>query len=312
MNAIKKAGIIGCSDGLSPEKKPQVEQLQNVLEGFGLKTARAAYTFEEERTYPGNGKLRAAELMKFYENPEITDIFDVSGGNQGNEVLADLDYEKIRKSPAVFWGYSDLTTVVNAIYAKTGKTSMLYQARFLVGDKGELQQKRFHNYLQFKGDLQQKYLQSYQKSPSDHETISHNEDLDFIKKDLTNLKVTRVQGGPMEGILVGGNIRCFLKLAGTEYFPDLTDKILLLEAWSGQLPQILTYLNQYKQLGAFSKVKGILLGTFTEYEKNQLKPDLVELVKDLAGPDLPIYTTREVGHGHDAKAAVIGGFYRFG
>lgn len=277
---MQKAGIIGCSDGLSPEKRDQINRLETLLQGYGLETTKADYIFEDERTYPGNGKLRAAELMKLYEDPAITDIFDVSGGNQGNEVLADLDYEKIKNSSVLFWGYSDLTTVINAIYAKTGKSSMLYQGKFLVGDKADLQQKRLQNYLA-------------------GETA------------LTDLNVTRVQGDPVEGVLVGGNIRCFLKLAGTEYFPDLTDKILLLEAWSGQLPQILTYLNQYKQLGAFSKVKGILLGTFTEYEKNQLKPDVVELVKDLAGPDMPIYTTREIGHGHDIKAAVIGGFYRF-
>ena len=32
----------------------------------------------------------------------------------------------------------------------------------------------------------------------------------------------------MEGIVVGGNIRCLLKLAGTPYWPDMREKILLL------------------------------------------------------------------------------------
>lgn len=277
---MKKVGIIACSDGLSPDKREQMDRLESCLKNFGLDTRQADYLFEEERSYPGNGKLRAGELMKLYQDPELTDIFDVSGGNQANEVLADLDYDLIAKSPVTFWGYSDLSTIVNAIYTKTGKPSMLYQGKFLVGDRAELQQKQFTDYLEGKNTL-------------------------------TDLNVRRIQGGPVEGVLVGGNIRCFLKLSGTEYFPDLQDKILLLEAWSGKLPQILTYLNQYKQLGAFSRVKGILLGTFTEYETNHLKPDVVDMVKDLAGPDLPIYTTREIGHGHDIKAAVIGGHYSF-
>ena len=62
----------------------------------------------------------------------------------------------------------------------------------------------------------------------------------------------------MDGIVLGGNIRCLLKLAGTEYFPDMKDKILLLEAMSGQVPQMVTYFSQLQQMGVFEKVKGIL------------------------------------------------------
>ena len=40
-----------------------------------------------------------------------------------------------------------------------------------------------------------------------------------------------LQGSKMQGIVVGGNIRCLLKLAGTEYWPDMNGKILLLESF---------------------------------------------------------------------------------
>ena len=73
----------------------------------------------------------------------------------------------------------------------------------------------------------------------------------------------------MSGPLIGGNIRCFLKLAGTEYFPDLTGKLLLLEACGGGEPQLLTYLSHLEQLGAFRKVSGILLGTFTKLDREK-------------------------------------------
>lgn len=67
----------------------------------------------------------------------------------------------------------------------------------------------------------------------------------------------------MEGVVIGGNIRCFLKLAGTEYMPDFTDKILLLERYGGTVAQIETYMWQLKQLGAFDKIRVVLLGIFT-------------------------------------------------
>ncbi len=89
---------------------------------------------------------------------------------------------------------------------------------------------------------------------------------------LFDPQVRFVQGEKMEGVVVGGNIRCFLKLAGTRYFPDLWDKILLLEAYGGEVPQMATYLAQLKQLGAFEKVGGILLGTFTAMEGACMQP----------------------------------------
>ena len=110
----------------------------------------------------------------------------------------------------------------------------------------------------------------------------------------------------MKGIVVGGNIRCFLKLAGTRYFPDLENKILLLEAYGGRVPQMATYLAQLKQLGAFEKVSGIILGTFTAMEQNNCIPNIVTLVKEYARPETPIAVTRDIGHGDDAKAIMIG------
>ena len=110
----------------------------------------------------------------------------------------------------------------------------------------------------------------------------------------------------MQGVVIGGNIRCFLKLAGTEYMPDFKDKILLLESRSGRVPQMETYLSQLQQLGAFEQISGILLGTFTQMEEEQCKPEMPELLLNYVGEDMPIAVTREIGHGMDAKAIMIG------
>lgn len=210
--------------------------------------------------------------MRFFNDPEVEEIYDISGGDLANQVLDGLDYAAIGKSRAVFWGYSDLTTVINAIYAQTGKSSVLYQVKNMVwGEIKEVQRRRFEN-----------------------------------RTALFDPQVRFVQGEKMEGVVVGGNIRCFLKLAGTRYFPDLWDKILLLEAYGGEVPQMATYLAQLKQLGAFEKVGGILLGTFTAMEAHACSPDITALVKEAAGTKITIAKTQEIGHGNDAKAIRIG------
>ena len=110
----------------------------------------------------------------------------------------------------------------------------------------------------------------------------------------------------MQGILAGGNIRCLLKLAGTEYWPDMKGKILLLESLGGLVPQMTAYLNQLKQIDVFEQINGILLGTFTKMEEEEAIPTMIELVKRYAGTELPIAKTAEIGHGTNAKGIVIG------
>ena len=110
----------------------------------------------------------------------------------------------------------------------------------------------------------------------------------------------------MEGIVVGGNIRCFLKLAGTKYWPDVDGKILLLESLSGREAKISTCLNQLSQIGVFEKISGLLLGTFTEMNACSLTSELYEMVRSYVSEQLPIAVTRQIGHGVDSKAIKIG------
>lgn len=115
----------------------------------------------------------------------------------------------------------------------------------------------------------------------------------------------------MEGVVVGGNIRCLLKLAGTRFWPDMQDKILFLESRGGEVPQMVTYLNQLKQIGVYEKINGIILGTFTTMEARGCLPRMEELVKKMSGPGVSIAKTDEIGHGTDSKCLIIGKKYRF-
>lgn len=271
-----KVGIVCCSNGQKRITEEKINRLENTLLDIGLQPVFSDCIYEKENIFSGTAKERANALMNFYKEDEIKGIFDISGGDIANGILPHLDYEVIADSSKLFWGYSDLTTVINAIYKKTGKKSVLYQIRNLLYDKKEKQIADFTNTA----------LQS--------------------GTDLFQFKYKFVQQSKMQGIAVGGNIRCFLKLAGTEYMPDLDNKILLLESMNGDVSKIETYLCQLQQLGAFDKVAGILLGTFTEMEREKYEPMIVELIKRIVGKELPLAVTKEIGHGTDSKGIVIG------
>ncbi|MBR3824172.1 MAG: LD-carboxypeptidase [Lachnospiraceae bacterium] len=271
-----KIGIVCCSNGQKATYKDKLQRLEETLKDMGLQPVFSDYIYEKDGPFSGTAKERAQALMDFYRNEEIKGIFDISGGDLANGVLPYLDYEVIAGSSKLFWGYSDLTTLINAIYHKTGRSSVLYQIRNLIYDHKEVQIADFKN------------------------TVLEN------GMALFRPQWKFVQQNKMQGIVVGGNIRCFLKLAGTEYMPDLDGKILLLESLSGSPAVIETYLCQMQQLGAFENVSGILLGTFTEMEREGYTPTVETLVKIMAGENMPIAVTKEIGHGTDSKGIVIG------
>lgn len=275
-----KIGIVCCSNGQKNEYKNDIDKLGDVLHNKGFSPVYSEYIYECNSCFSGSARERAKALMDFYCDDDIFAIYDISGGDIANEILPYLDYEIIKASKKMFWGYSDLTTVINAIYSKTGGLNVLYQVKNLVWDKSEEQIKRYNEYIDKKEDN---------------------------NCELFDFKYSFIQGNYMSGIVVGGNIRCFLKLAGTEYFPDMTGKILLLEALGGEVPQMVTYLNQLKQMGVFEKINGILLGTFITMDKNDCKPNMSELVRTYAGEKIPIAKTEEIGHGTNSKAIIIGG-----
>ena len=273
---MKAVGITACSNGLKPETRENNQGLIRFLQTEGRKVLVSPCIYGQANGFSGTGEARAEALMSMFENPEIQDIYDISGGDMANEVLDYLDFSRIRESSAEFWGYSDLTVVMNAIYAKTGKTSVLYQIRNLLDQEwGEVQRRRYLN-----------------------------------GKELFTPAVQMARGNSMEGILIGGNIRCFLKLAGTAYFPDPQGKILLLEARSGRVPQMVTYLSQLRSMGVFSKIRGILLGTFCEMEREKCAPDILSLTEQFVGRNMPIARTAEIGHRADSKAIRIGEYIK--
>ena len=269
-----KVALVVCSTGRVSEDKIKLDKLEKILIDLDLVPIFSNYVYEEKFGRSASAKWRANELMKFYEDDSIKAIFDISGGDLANEVLDYLDYDIICKKNKPFFGYSDLTTVLNAITTKTQQATYLYQIMNIIDN------------VERRADFEKTLLDN--------------------KRDLTDISWHLLQGESIEGIVVGGNIRCFLKLAGTEYFPNLDNKVLFLEGMSTTIEGLITLLTQLKQIGVFNKISGLLLGTFTKIEQNLQNEDIYEILKDFVPENIPIAKTTEVGHSKDSKILVIG------
>lgn len=272
-----KIAVVVNSNGLSLDQKSEVTTLLKELREMGLNPVCSQFLYQKESIFSGTAKERGMEMNLFFADETIKGIVDISGGDIANQVLPYLDYNRIKNHPKPFFGYSDLTTLLNGIYQQTGVPTYLFQLRTILWEQTGKQKARFvESILGDKGTLFDSQWQ-------------------FI------------QGERISGTVIGGNIRCFLKLAGTPYLPDFRGRVLFLESNGGGIPQLTTYLNQLKQMGVFNQISGILLGSFTELEASEEGLTIRDLVLDvIENPDLPVAKTSEIGHGPQSRCLVIG------
>ncbi len=197
LNKGNKIGIISCSNGLSIKNKNIIDELKLNLKSLDIDMVEGDTLYAKEyNLFSGTGEEKVRALEKLFLDKDIKMIFDISGGDLANEVLDFLDFNLIKENPKPFFGYSDLTVLLNAIYSQCDITTYNYQLRNLVG--------------KFKEEQMQNFKASFIEG----------------KEDIFNLDYEWINGSHLEGIVVGGNIRCLLKLAGTKYMPDFKDKIL--------------------------------------------------------------------------------------
>lgn len=278
LKAGDKIALCVCSNPLDSQTIPQIHRLAEILRALNLTPVCSDIVWHTSNATPSClFRQRSEELQNYFLDSEIKAVFDVSGGNLSNTLLSYIDFDIIKNNAKPFFGYSDLTVLLNAFYAETKQPMYLYSIRNLVFSCGKTQIENFKNSL--------------------------FED----KNDLFDFQYDFLRGKDMHGTVVGGNIRCFLKLAGTSYFPNCKEKLVFLESCSGEPELLLSQLYHLRQLGIFEDANGIILGTFSHIERNYSRSLAENLVLEATGDfNLPVASTREIGHGSDSKCLVIG------
>ena len=290
-----KIGIVAPSNFIKKGQKALLKDAVGVIKNFNFEVELGKYVFDVDKygVSAGEPQNRAEDINRFFTDDSINAIWCMKGGECANEVLEFLDFELIKRNPKIFIGMSDNSVLLNSIYQKTGLVTF-YGPDLKVGDKEEY--------------FDSKYSQE--------EFIGR-----LVKGRIGEInKVSQwrcVRKGSAKGKILGGHLRCFLKLAGTEYFPDLVGGILCLEGnylVKSEAIHLLTYL---KHLGVFEKISGAVVGFIYGYEKEkQYDKDghriyfedlLFDYSKDYSFPILKIC---EFGHKCPSTFLPIGGIAR--
>lgn len=262
-------GIISPSGRVSKELENQFNKGVNFLKNLGFKVKVGKNALKNTLKYSATPQEKADDINSMFANKEVKAIICSQGGANSNSILPLLDFEIIKNNPKIFLGISDITVLLNAIYQKTELVT-------------------FHG-----NDVMFGFGR-------EHTTYDEQEFIDRLAEGKVgevkhNSEWKCVREGISEGILVGGNLGCINKLAGTEYFPEFKDKILFLEDHDASTSpdKVECYLSQLKQIGVFEKIKGLWIGYYNHKSKISYEEVVMNVLKDY---DFPILKCDDFGH----------------
>lgn len=103
--------------------------------------------------------------------------------------------------------------------------------------------------------------------------------------------------GIATGKLLGGNVAVLAELINTPYDILQPDTILFIEDIAEPIYKIERILYQLRLSGVLGKLKGLIVGQFTDYKPDDNYPDMESMVKAAtAGYDYPVAFNVPIGH----------------
>ena len=263
----------------------------DIVRSLGFNVKEGQHLYRRTQYLAGTDAERASDLMAMFTDPDVDAIFCLRGGYGASRTLPLLDYNAIKNNPKALIGYSDITSLLNAIFLKTG----------LIGFHGPIASQSFTEYT----------LEEFQKVLFDGNAPTRIGaappfDAGPGRVEEEN-RITVFRGGKARGRLIGGNLTLISHLVGTPFEPDFGDRILFLEDVHETPYRIDRMLTQLWLAGRLQEVAGIAFGKFTEAELQGNSFSVEEVIaqrcQDLG---VPVIRGLMIGHIEDQATVPVG------
>lgn len=263
------------SSGSAVRESGEVKLAIKRLKALGLQVKLGKTVYQREGTFAGSDQARAEDINTMFADPNIKGIIELRGGWGSARTFPYLNFNAIKKHPKIIMGFSDITSLLLAIHKKTGLVT------FHGPMAAAYEWPNYTNTL-FKSMLMDAKLVTLQ-NPADH------------------AKIHLIQPGEVTGEIIGGNLSVLTTMLGTPYAPDFKGKILFVEDIFEEVYKIDRMLNQLKQAGALSHIKGFIFGTCAHCTRKspgsyRLEQILDHYIKPLG---IPSWSGAMIGHQPD-------------
>ncbi len=221
---------------------------------------------------------RATALHTAIRRPDIRALFCVRGGYGALRLLDHMRWPLVRQHPTLLVGYSDITALQLALYARAGWTSL-------------------------SGPVVTEWANA------DDDTLAHVRDLAEGQCPLLDAGLTPLCTGTAQGPLLGGNLSVMSRLVGTPYAPRFQGSILCLEDVAEAPYRVDRMLSHLQHAGILRAVNGVVLGDFSVgTAPSPPTLSLADVFHDYLGDrPYPVATGLSYGHMLPRRTLPLGG-----
>lgn len=234
--------------------------------------------FSKSGYFAGSDERRLAELQEAILDPDVDAVICARGGFGTTRLLPGIDPAAVGDANKTLVGFSDITAL-HALWARAGVRSVHAPMVSALGTASE--------------SLREKWITLLENPAA---PLQWN--LQRMNEPLRE---------PVGGILTGGNLAVLAALVGTPYRPPLDDRILFLEDVGERPYRVDRLLTTLAQAGWFDRVRGVLIGAFTEGDPG---PDGVTLdeviVRHFQEAPFPVLRGLSAGHVEDNEPLPFG------
>lgn len=294
--------IIAPSRSLAIISKELREIANDRFSALGLRLSFGKHVEEKDDFSSSSIESRLEDLHEAFGDKHVKGIITVIGGFNSNQLLRYLNWDLIKNNPKIFCGYSDITALNNAIFAKTGLISYSGPHYSTFGQE-------------FYFDYTLEYFKKCLFSEDSFEIFPSDEwSDDAWYKNQTERNIIKNDGfivineGETIGTVVGANLCTLNLLQGTEYFPTLANSVLFIEDDDESLPHTFDRdLQSLIHLPDFGSVQGIVVGRFQKASNitDDLLTKIIKTKKEL--DNIPIIGNVDFGHTDPKITIPIGG-----
>jgi len=283
---LRPGDTIGiCAPASPPGSLSHLESGIRYLERIGFRVKLGAHMYRKRGYLAGSDLQRASDLNAMFSDRSVRAIFTVRGGYGSQRILSLLDYRTIRRNPKILVGYSDITSLHCALFAKA--RLITFSGPFVVEMGRSVSvdsEERFWRCL----------MSARPPAP-----IHQNRQEQFGQNSRG------IQTGP----ILGANLTLLSTLVGTPFFPSAHNPIYFLEDIGERPYRINRMLQQLRLAGVLAHAGGVALGTFAACKPEKGKPSLSlrEIFHEVFGPfDFPVVSGFHYGHVRNSLAFPIG------
>ena len=270
---ISPAGIIDSED---------VQEAREIFTSLGLKVKPGRHILDRYGYLAGTDRNRAGDVNAMFADKSVKAIIAMRGGWGGNRILPLLDYSSIRANPKIIMGYSDITSLLLAITARSK----------LVTFHGPVATSTWN-------DFTWKYVKSIL---FDAQVVAMNNTL------VTKLSRKIITPGKAKGKFIGGNLSVINSMLGSSYLPTWKDSILFIEDIGEDIYRVDRMLVQLKNAGILNQISGFVFGQCTRCSTgDEPSLTLMQVLQEHIRPlNIPAWYGSMIGHIRDKFTVPVG------